>query len=72
MLHEAAHLHGKCHLIISNVIKYELKNYTRSHDKLMKNKINLIYTVLFKEYVLTICQQCNCFDDRYKQNSFVS
>ena len=32
MLHEAAHLHGKFHLIISNVIQYELKNYTRSQD----------------------------------------
>ena len=27
MLHEAAHLHGKFHLIISNVIQYELKNH---------------------------------------------
>ncbi len=32
MLHEAAHLHGKFHLIISNVIQYELRNYTRSQD----------------------------------------
>ena len=32
MLHEAAHLHGKCHLTISNVVEYELKNYTGSQD----------------------------------------
>ena len=41
MLHEAAHLHGKCHLIISNVMKYELKNMTKNVIGNNQNQFNI-------------------------------